>query len=683
MRNALATLGLIVVFASEAASGVPARGESARHRGANRSRSEPDRHRRPHAGALLWEDRVDGGAFEESTSVATRGDMVYAVGYTLAFSDDEVMIRAINARTGALAWQDQVGQRWVVNWPVAAADDDRVYVAWSRFPESGGSYEWVVRAYEGASGALLWEDVLARGLSFALVTGGGRVYVAGYAPNPSSAVHWTVRAHEPSTGALLWQDQMSGTSEARTLAFADGRLYAGGVDYGLRGANMRAYDATTGALLWERLTPGPGGRSYTQVVKAHGGGVFGLQLIRTGDPANAGRLPLPRVVARDGATGELLWEDVVDVGPMNTLTDLDVSGSRVTAVGSGGPRCRLDSLDDCDVLVRTWRAATGARLWERQLDLSGLNDSALLVAADEGSVFVHSLAGSAAGQAPQSASPAIEPQWVVHAFAGTTGELRWQAVGGHGELAAAMALDRGRLFLAGTGPGAPFEIERLVRAYDARGHRGRVELPLRRQVTLAGTSGDASYDVTFDGPVTTAAHGLVPAREQAGTVADDPADDIWEAYFGTGVGVTLHTLSIPEGTRHVRLALFNDATDGVHDLDLYVLDPNDFFVPGGESVNPNSNEVVDLVAPAPGQYTVVVHGYQTDGPEAQYTLFTWMLGDAAEGNLAVCGPAPPTGGPVVLRWSGLTAIGRYLGAVSYRDSAGEIGQTLVSIRAEE
>jgi hypothetical protein len=682
MRNALATLGLFVAFASAAApSGVREREEPARRRGAMPSRPEPDRHRGPHAGTLLWEDRADANGWEEATSVAARGDRVYAVGFTSGV-DDGVLIRATDARTGALAWQDQVGGGWVANSPVAAADDDRVYVAWSRSPESGGSYEWVVRAYEGASGALLWEDVLPLGVSFALVTGGGRVYVAGSAPNPSSAFPWTVRAHEPSTGTLLWQDQMSGPSEARTLAFADGRLYAGGVDYGQRGANVRAYEATTGALLWEHLTPGPGGLSYTQVVKAHGRRVFGLQVIRTGDPAHAGRFPLPRVVARDGATGELLWEDVVDVGPMNRLSDLDVSGSRVTAVGSGGPRCRLDSLDDCDVLVRTWRAATGARLWERQLDLSGLNDRALLVAADEGSLFVHSLAGSPAGQAPQSTSPAIEPQWVVHAFAGATGELRWQAVGAHGDRAAAMALEGGRLFLAGMGPGGPFEKERLVRAYDARGRKGRVELPLRRQVSLVGTSGEASYDVTFDGPVTTAAHGLVPAREEAGAVADDPADDIWEAYF-SGVGVTLHALSIPEGTRHVRIALFDEATDGPHDLDLYVVDSFDFFVPGGESVNPNSNEVVDLHAPEPGEYTVVVHGYGTNGPEAHYTLSTWMLGDAAEGNLAVCGPARPTGGRVELRWSGLTAPGRHLGAVSYRDSAGEIGQTLVSIRAED
>jgi hypothetical protein len=59
-----------------------------------------------------------------------------------------------------------------------------------------------------------------------------------------------------------------------------------------------------------------------------------------------------------------------------------------------------------------------------------------------------------------------------------------------------------------------------------------------------------------------------------------------------------------------------------------------------------------------------------------------LFGDATEGNLAVCGPVRPTGGSVELRWSGLTAPGRYLGAVSYRDGAAEIGQTLVNIRAE-
>ena len=38
-------------------------------------------------------------------------------------------------------------------------------------------------------------------------------------------------------------------------------------------------------------------------------------------------------------------------------------------------------------------------------------------------------------------------------------------------------------------------------------------------------------------------------------------------------------------------------------------------------------ELVDVPVPAAGTYVVVVHGFETDGPDANYTLFTWTLGE--------------------------------------------------------
>jgi hypothetical protein len=93
-------------------------------------------------------------------------------------------------------------------------------------------------------------------------------------------------------------------------------------------------------------------------------------------------------------------------------------------------------------------------------------------------------------------------------------------------------------------------------------------------VSGTGTSGSLDYDVTFGytGTFDTAIHGLVAADTQAGNVVDDPANDINVA-LQTGVGITLHTISVPAGTRHLRVATFDGETDGADDLDLYLSIP--------------------------------------------------------------------------------------------------------------
>ena len=41
---------------------------------------------------------------------------------------------------------------------------------------------------------------------------------------------------------------------------------------------------------------------------------------------------------------------------------------------------------------------------------------------------------------------------------------------------------------------------------------------------------------------------------------------------------------------------------------------------------------------------MVVQGWGTDGPDAQYTLFHWLLGSAAAGNMTVTAPTTATTG---------------------------------------
>jgi hypothetical protein len=198
------------------------------------------------------------------------------------------------------------------------------------------------------------------------------------------------------------------------------------------------------------------------------------------------------------------------------------------------------------------------------------------------------------------------------------------------------------------------------------------------QINGTGTSGSTSFEVKtgFAGALTYAERGLVPATTTAGTVADDPTNN----FVVGGPGITVHEVTIPAGTRLARFSLFDDFTDGADDLDMYVHNSAGTLV--GASGTATSAEQVDLVSPAAGTYKVSVHGWQTEGPDANYTLFSWLLGSTDAGNMTATGPATATIGGVAtvnLSWSTLTAGTKYLGQVSYLADGVEQASTIVRI----
>jgi hypothetical protein len=291
-------------------------------------------------------------------------------------------------------------------------------------------------------------------------------------------------------------------------------------------------------------------------------------------------------------------------------------------------------------------------------------------------VFVSSTAGPFP---PQDACCDVG-EGVISAFDGSTGEMLWQTLAGRGAVGVYnMVAAPGGLFVpVRSTERATNDWDFGMHAYATHPRRGAARSPTPYLLTETGTSGARRYDLALDPAVNPGAHGLIPAAEQPDVVVDDPTDDLEQA-MATGIGVTFHTVSVPEGTRSLRIGLYDEETDGNDDLDLYVFDADGNLV--GVSFTFTSEETVDLPTPAAGDYTVVVHGFETDGPDASYTLFTWALGSAPAGNMTVAPAAPGPGGSprMTVQWSGLTAGTRYFGAVSYSDATGEVGQTLVSI----
>lgn len=205
-----------------------------------------------------------------------------------------------------------------------------------------------------------------------------------------------------------------------------------------------------------------------------------------------------------------------------------------------------------------------------------------------------------------------------------------------------------------------------------------VALAAPDEVFGTGQDGSLNYDVTFGytGDFAAEPHGLIPAETQAATVEDDPENDInaalgtcsFDSFPFTCTGITWHQVTAPAGTEYVRISLFDDYTDGADDLDLYVFDAAFNFI--GASGTPTSQEEVNIVGPAAETYLVAVHGWETDGPDANYTLFSWSLGAADAGNMTVSGPSSAALGstePVSIDWTGLSAGTKYLGSVTYHD----------------
>jgi hypothetical protein len=195
---------------------------------------------------------------------------------------------------------------------------------------------------------------------------------------------------------------------------------------------------------------------------------------------------------------------------------------------------------------------------------------------------------------------------------------------------------------------------------------------------VSGTGAPISYPVKFGytGAFTAAPYGLVAATIESRTVLDDPTDG---ACSLTAPNAQLHPVVVAAGTTYARFSLFDAFTDGDDDIDLCVYRGTTLV---GSSGSGTSAEEVSVVNPTAGNYTVVVHGWGTDGPDAQYALFYWLLDSTDAGNMTVTAPAAAvigTAGAINLTFSGLAPATKYLGSVAYSGTSGLPNPTIVRV----
>ncbi|WP_377643190.1 S8 family serine peptidase [Oryzobacter terrae] len=196
-------------------------------------------------------------------------------------------------------------------------------------------------------------------------------------------------------------------------------------------------------------------------------------------------------------------------------------------------------------------------------------------------------------------------------------------------------------------------------------------------VTGDGGSGTASVPVEIGtrGRYEAVPHGLVPAVTTTGTVGQDPDQSFPSP--DDDAGVTRLPVDLT-GVAHARWTLEDDDADT--DLDLYLLDASGEVV--ASSAEAGTAELIDLAHPAPGTYSLVVHGWAAAADTA-FSVRSWLVPTSSDGSLQVTsgGSGPVRVGDsrtVGLTWSG-AAPGPNLGLVEHLVDGRRLADTLVEV----
>ena len=203
---------------------------------------------------LLWEDRSVPG---EAHACEEHRGKLFAVGTTQSSATGfDFSIRAYDARTGVLLWEDRF------DGGAAVADianslsvaGGQLYVV-GTIQHTAGDNDLLIRRYDPNTGALIWHQVFAgpageQDGGIAVAIGRHRVFVAGFAVHVPGVSQWAVQAYRASTGELVWSDYRDDEEVVAITARGDSVIAAGQQD---GRAVVRAYDAATGNLLWDDM----------------------------------------------------------------------------------------------------------------------------------------------------------------------------------------------------------------------------------------------------------------------------------------------------------------------------------------------------------------------------------------------------------------------------------------------
>lgn len=223
-------------------------------------------------GRIEWQDQslppnvslsVGGFIFTPKKILSLHETRAYVVATVARQPENRLacLIRAYDRITGTLVWESVSGPEPPCIANAVAAHSKQVILAGVGGPIAD---DFFVRAYDAQSGSVLWQDRTFVTTGFdneavAVDDEGKRAFIAGwvrYVPGTGNQEAFLVRAYNMQTGQLYWEDQYPGSvgqclCGARDIVAEGGRVFAVGVYPFV----VRAYDARSGSLLWQNEQP--------------------------------------------------------------------------------------------------------------------------------------------------------------------------------------------------------------------------------------------------------------------------------------------------------------------------------------------------------------------------------------------------------------------------------------------
>jgi len=337
---------------------------------------------------LLWDivEDVSGGTdLARAITLSTTSAIVIGNVDNAAADVHDFFIQSLRRKTGATGWTDRVQEaQGLLTSLQIASFQGRVFASgYTSGPMDGTDV--VVRGYDAFQGTLLWNSVWDTGrddFPQGIVAGPTAVVVVGYGGNtPGHALNFIVRAYDPKSGAVLWDDRVERTdldAVAWAVAITRNRVFVAGntIDQtNARALLVRAYDISSGALVWETTRPS----TSPTAIKANGSRVF-----LAGSSFNGSY-----VGAWDAKSGALLWEDQ-STTDFSIFRDISVKGDLVVAAGSSQSALLVRAYDARNGAME-WQDQTSVAPGFRDFAAAvALNDRAVYVVGSSGQDFVYS-----------------------------------------------------------------------------------------------------------------------------------------------------------------------------------------------------------------------------------------------------------------------------------------------------
>ncbi len=140
--------------------------------------------------------------------------------------------------------------------------------------------------------------------------------------------------------------------------------------------------------------------------------------------------------------------------------------------------------------------------------------------------------------------------------------------------------------------------------------------------------------------------------------------------------VRVYNIAIPEKTVVTRFAMRSQDAGVSDDHDMGLLTPSGAWLYSGFD---GSDEAVQMLSPAAGNYKLCVVGWGSDAPVMSHKLSSWVVTRADIGGKFVVGvPGKVVAGAntiVGMSWGGLEQGKRYLGAAQFTDAGGTVRAT--------